>query len=179
MTMWICTHHCFAQLDFQFIKVQVSYKAHLVNILKLCLLSNVHTQTYMLNVQCLTHFVNQTLFINCLLTYFIALMLCAKFGSGRSEDCPAQTSDPSFARIICRLAIYLTMHYFLCVTCTLIEQSCIIPVEQRTKIPFLSTKKVKSIILAQESVCINALSTDRIRLLSAIFDRVRQRPSYA
>ena len=50
---------------------------------------------------------------------------------------------------------------------------------------FLSTKKVGSKFLTWESVCIkstcmyrNALYTDRIWLLSAVFDRVSQRPSY-
>ena len=67
-------------------------------------------------------------------------MLCAKFGLVQSEDCPAQTSDPSFVQTIRGLAIYSPTHYFLCGTCTLIESWRIIAVEQRTKIPSLSTK---------------------------------------
>ena len=110
-------------------------------------------------------------------------MLCAKFGSEWSEDCPAQTSDPSFARTIRRLAIYLPTHYFLCGTCMLIEPWCIVAVEQWTKISFLSTMKDGSKLLTRESVCIKSmyrktLFTDCVCLLSAIFDRVSQHLSY-
>ena len=72
-------------------------------------------------------------------------MLFAKFESGQSEDCPVQTSDPSFVRTIRRLAIYMysPTHYFLSgmYMYMLIEPWCIVAIERWTKIPFLLMKK--------------------------------------
>ena len=122
----------------------------------------------------------------CKLSYFQLYMyiLCAKFELGQSEDCPVQTLDPSFVQTICGLAIYSPTHYFLCDMCMLIERWHIIAVEQQTKITFLSTNKVGSKFLTQDSVCIkfmyrNALFPDRVQLFSVIFDQVSQLPSYA
>ena len=44
-----------------------------------------------LHVYCILFFCK-----NCISPFLY--MLCAKFGSGQSSDCPAQTSDPSFAQ---------------------------------------------------------------------------------
>ena len=41
-------------------------------------------------------------------------MLCAKYGSGQSADCPAQTSDPGFAQPIHGLPTCSPPHLFTC-----------------------------------------------------------------
>ena len=102
-------------------------------------------------------------------------MLCRKFGLGRSEDCPAQTLDPTFPRTIRGLAIYSPTLLFPVCHVYANRTMAYRAVEQRTKIPFLSTKKVGRKFLTRESVCIkfmyrNTLFTDRIQLLSSIVD---------
>ena len=87
-------------------------------------------------------------------------MLCAKFGSEQSKDCPAQTLDLSFVWTIRRLAMYSPTHYFLCGTCMLMEPWRIVAVKQRTKI---LTKKDRSKFLSRESVCIKSMYMYRTR----------------
>ena len=48
---------------------------------------------------------------NHLITYYI-YMLCAKYGSGQSADCPAQTSDPGFTQPIHGLPACSPPHLF-------------------------------------------------------------------
>ena len=130
---------------------------------------HVHVQCTVLYTSVASDFIYVSIVLSHEICYSV-YMLCAKFGSGQSEDCPAQTSHPSFAWTIRELAIYSPTHYFLCDTCMLIERWHIVAVEQQTKISFLSRKKVRSKFLTRESVFIksmyrNALYADCIGLL--------------
>ena len=46
--------------------------------------------------------------------YTCTCMLCTKYGSGQSADCPAQTSDPGFAQPIRGLPACSPPHLFTC-----------------------------------------------------------------